>query len=341
MSYKLRDEIRGVTIGNAWVSDATMVVIAGELDVGERVVAALTAAGGGNTLVATNRRALVATKRKVDYECTYDALTEVEAKTGFLTRGINLRSDRRAYMYRTGIDKAGPVEMVAVIRRLMAESTLAGDDDDGVADMVVAREGTSALARLASAYIGVATPSRAEIAAMPGLLADGEQVALIANCRRGRDYGVLPATDSRALFLSEGEDGVVASEWWPHYIIERVELGVGAGRGSMSFIQLHTAEEVAQIDALDINGARQAAEFLRSKAGESTATDQHGAKRPLITRMARCLAVAAQHGVASAGEESLTADQIAQLQSIEALRDSGILSPDEFERMRARIYETG
>ena len=341
MMDKLREEIRRVTIGNAWVSDATLAVIAGKLDLGERVVAALTTTGGGNTLVATNRRALVVTKRKVAYQCPYDDLTEVEAKTGFLTRGINLRSAKRAYMYRTGIDKDGPIEMMAALRRLMAESALADGDADEAADIVVAREGASALARVASAYIGVATPSRAEIAALPGLLVEGEQVALIVNCRREWDYGALVATDARALFVSEGEDGVVASEWWPHDIIERVELGVGAGRGSLSYIQLHTAEEVTQIDALDIKGARQAAEFLRSKAGASTSVAQHEAIRPLITRLARCLAVAAQHGAASAGEESLTADQIAQLQSIEALRDSGILSPDEFERMRARIYETG
>lgn len=129
MMYELRHEIRRVTIGRTWVSDATLAVIAGALDSGERVVAVLTTAGGGNALVATNRRTIVATKRKVAYECPYDALTEVEAKTGFLTRGVRLRSAKRTYMYNyKELDKEGPAEMEAAIRRLLDGS--APDDDN-------------------------------------------------------------------------------------------------------------------------------------------------------------------------------------------------------------------
>lgn len=36
MVNELRYEVRQVTIGRAWVSDATLAVIAGELDSGER-----------------------------------------------------------------------------------------------------------------------------------------------------------------------------------------------------------------------------------------------------------------------------------------------------------------
>ena len=426
MMHELRHEIRRVTIGRAWISDATLEIIAGELDLGERVVAALTTAGGGNALVATNRRVIVATKRKVAYECPYDALTEVEAKTGFLTRGVRLRSAKRTYMYNyKELDKEGPVEMAAAIRRLLDGSAPDDDnDDEDATEIAVVGEGASALAQLASAYIGVATPSRAEIAALPGLLAEGEQVALIANCRREWDYGALVATDARALFVSEGEDGAdgaVATTSWPHDLIERVELG--AARNSLAYVQLHTADGVVRIDALDIDGARQAAEFLQSKAGASVGAAaqreladvdvDNGEDAPTAERadqreladayngegalagdvtggggtatgagenqgalmaeqvagagdvtgddggtatgadenqgalMAEQVAVtgdsASDDGGTAAGVGdgvgALTSDGATQLQSIETLRDSGILTAEEFERMRARIYE--
>ena len=470
MIDELRHEIRRVTIGNAWVSDATLAVIVGELDSGERVVAALTTAGGGNALVATNRRVIVATKRKIAYECPYDALTEVEAKAGFLTRGVRLRSAKRTYLYNyKELDKEGPVEMAAAIRLLLDGSAPDDDnDDEDATEIAVVGEGASALAQLASAYIGVATPSRAEIAALPGLLAEGEQVALITNCRRGRDYGALAATDARALFVSEGEDGVVAAESWPHSGTERVEIGVARSslayvqvhtadrvvqidaldivaaeswqqdliervqqciwgdirsgessveyamrvtsgyiqlhtavgvvqinpfhdieavkswqqdlierveqdmvRGSLGYIQLYTTDGVVQIDALDLDCARQAAEFLQSKAGvaagwaaqheladvdngEDAPTAELADQRELEDADKGEGALTGEQaagmddgagddgGAASgAGENqgALTDERTTQLQSIETLRDSGILTAEEYEQMRARIYE--
>ena len=525
MPDELRYEIRQVTLGRAWVSDATLAVISGELDSGERVVAALTNSGG-NTLFATNRRVIVANERNIIYECPHDAITEVEAKTGFLTQGVNLRSDKRAYLYRTGGDKEGPVEMAAAIRRLMAGSAPdddhdAGNDEDA-AETAVALARASAIGRLADAYIGVATPSRAEVSALPGLLAEGEQVALIANCRREWDYGALVATDARALFVSEGEDGAVVAASWPHDLVDRVEIGAarispayvqqntsdgvvrididshdivasaswqhdligrveqgffgeitierilegsipqlhtaeegsilqlhtadgvveidiaswrhdlierveqGVVGDSLAYIQLHTADWVVQIDALDIDCARQAAEFLQSKAnvaaraaavresadayksegaptadqvvgagdgagdgggiaagasenqvawtseqaagaGDSAGDEGGTAAGVGENQVARTGDQAAGAGdgagdeggaaagagenqvaltseqAAGAGENqgALAGEQAAQLQSIEALLDSVILTAEEFEQMRARIYERG
>ena len=475
MPDELRYEIRRVTLGRAWVSDATLAVIASELDSGERVVAALTNSGSGNTLFATSRRVIVANERNIAYECPHDAITEVEAKTGFLTQGVNLRSAKRAYLYRTGSDKEGPVEMAAAIRRLMAESALADDDNDAedagdATEIAVAIERASAIGRLADVYIGVATPSRAEVSALPGLLAEGERVALIANCRREWDYGALVATDTRAMFVSEGEDGAVVTASWPHDLVDRVEIGAarrslsyaqlhtadgvvqidaldivvaeswphdltecvargsldyiqmhtdngavqinpfdvdikilateteswlqdlierveqGVVRGSLAYIQLHTADGVVRLDAFDIDAAQQATEFLRSKMdaaagaaaqhkladadkGKDAPTAELADQRELEDADKGDGALTGEQAagagenqdsltseqVAGAGDgtggddgtaagasenkSALTSEQAAQLQSIEALRDSGILTAEEFERMRARIYE--
>ena len=330
-------------------------------------------------------------------------------------------SDKRSHLYRTGSDKDGPVEMAKVIKRLMA--AIATDDDDDATDVVVEPKWVSDLARLESAYIGVVTPSRAEITKLPDLLAEGERVSLITNCRRERDYGALVATDSRTLFVWEGDDGAVATASWPHIGTERVEHGAAA-RGSLAYVQLHTTDGVVQIDALDIDGARQAAEFLQSKAGASTgaaarrelagadkgagartgeqavgvgdgagdegvtaagagenqdartgeqvagagdgvgddgvtaagAGENQGARtgEPAAGAGENQDARTSEHAtgvgdgagddggtVAGVGENqgALTGEQAAQLQSLEALRDSGILSAEEFERMRARIYD--
>lgn len=244
-------ELARALIGARAAPPAVSRIAADELEPDETIAAALCAPNGFSALIATDRRAIIATKRKIAYDWSYDAIDKATAKTGFFKSHIQIAARGKPHKFPAGSDKEAAREMTDALNGLITEFKLRPDDADDSAPAPPDARG---------AYLGLPMPSRPEAALIEVALRPGETAALMANCRIDDHYGVIAATSARALIAiaslrqlrSIGYDEIISAAL--------------VGSKPLSHIIITAQDGRTRIDALDAEAAPQIAEFIQSKA---------------------------------------------------------------------------
>lgn len=271
-----RDIARNL-IGNRKAPPAVARILAAEIEDGESVAAAITAANGQSALIATNRKTLIVSKRKVVYEWSHDAISKIEPKSGLFKADIRIIANDRAHKYPVGSNKPAAREMAKMLTALIAESDLRAEDhEDTPAPPPQAPE---------AAYIGLPTPSRIELREIEYALNPSESVSLIANCRIDNDYGVIAATTERIMTALTRKRGVDSISY------RSVSDAALSPAKPLNHILLNTTNGLVRIDALDPEAAPQLCDYIQSRArargGRPVQDDSTriGAEDPLSLRL--------------------------------------------------------
>lgn len=264
-------------IGSRKAPPAVARILAAELEDGETIAAAISAPNGQSALIATNRRALIASKRKVVYEWSYDAITQAAPKNRLFKADIRIMANDRAHKYPVGSNKAAAREMAETLTALIAESDIRAENEPNAP--APPPQGPEA------AYIGFPTPSRIELREIEYALNPSESVSLIANCRIDNDYGVIAATTERIMTALTRKRGVDSISY------RSVSDAALSPAKPLNHILLNTTNGLVRIDALDPEAAPQICDYIQSRArarGARPVQDDSprvGAEDPLSLRL--------------------------------------------------------
>ena len=154
--------------------------------------------------------------------------------------------------------------------------------------------------------------SKWEVQALPDLLDDGELPERVIGGKYNGGIGILVATDRRLLFVDKGSFGSLQVEDFPYPTIQSVRSTAGAMFGS---ITIKSAGSSALIDDIVKRFSHEMANFVRKKA-----MDFNGTAAPVV-------ATGTVNQVSPADE----------LIKLSQLRESGILTDEEFQIQKARL----
>lgn len=147
---------------------------------------------------------------------------------------------------------------------------------------------------------------RKEINELPNILAATENVDHIVQGTYNHGQGILVSTNRRLVFVDKGLLYGLKVEDFPLDKISSIQYETGLIFGS---VKIHTSGNVALIDNIEKAGARKFAEFVRDKLSQPKET----------------AAPAAQP------------DVLDQLEKIAKLKESGILSQEEFTEQKMKL----
>ena len=154
--------------------------------------------------------------------------------------------------------------------------------------------------------------SKWEVQALPDLLDDGELPERVVGGKYNGGIGILVATDRRLLFVDKGSFGSLQVEDFPYPTIQSVRSTAGTMFGS---ITIKSAGSSALIDDIVKRFSHEMANFVRKKA-----MDFNGTAAPVVA-------------TGTVNQVSL-ADELIKLSQ---LRESGILTDEEFQIQKARL----
>ena len=154
--------------------------------------------------------------------------------------------------------------------------------------------------------------SKWEVQALPDLLDDGELPERVVGGKYNGGIGILVATDRRLLFVDKGSFGSLQVEDFPYPTIQSVRSTAGAMFGS---ITIKSAGSSALIDDIVKRFSHEMANFVRKKA-----MDFNGTAASVVA-------------TGTVNQVSL-ADELIKLSQ---LRESGILTDEEFQIQKARL----
>jgi hypothetical protein len=152
---------------------------------------------------------------------------------------------------------------------------------------------------------------RREIRKLADKLAPGERVLNLAQGELRTKQGLVVATDRRVMFV---EEGLVRSsiEDFPYDKISAVETGRGMVYGSLAITVAGAKGEIEKVVPKD--RAVEFGDYVRARIQGGPPTSGPPTPTP-----------------SSAG------DSMERLQKLAALRDAGVISPEDFEQQKARI----
>lgn len=155
---------------------------------------------------------------------------------------------------------------------------------------------------------------RKEIKELPNILAANETIDNIVQGTYNKGQGILVSTNRRLIFIDKGLLYGLKVEDFPLDKISSIQYETGILFGK---IKIHTSGNISLIEDIEKSAARKFAEFVRDKLSQPKEQ-----AAPVIIQQA-----AAQTSVL---------DQLAQLGQ---LKDSGILSADEFSEQKKKLLE--
>lgn len=155
---------------------------------------------------------------------------------------------------------------------------------------------------------------RKEIKELPNILAADEQIDNIVQGAYNKGQGILVSTNRRLVFVDKGLLYGLKVEDFPLDKISSIQYETGILFGK---IKIHTSGNVSLIEDIDKSAARKFAEFVRDK-------------------LSRPKEQAAPVIIQQAAPQNSVLDQLAQLGQ---LKDSGILSADEFSEQKKKLLE--
>lgn len=156
-----------------------------------------------------------------------------------------------------------------------------------------------------SAFLG-----RREISELPNILAPDEVIDNIAQGTYNNGQGILVSTDRRLLFVDKGLMFGLKVEDFPLDKISSIQYEIGLLLGD---IKIHTTGNAAKIENIEKASARGFAEFVRNKLSQPKEfVSQNVALEPNI---------------------------LDQLEKLAKLKESGILSEEEFNNQKKKLLE--
>lgn len=160
------------------------------------------------------------------------------------------------------------------------------------------------------------TGKKRDIRKLPEYLNDGERVLVMTGGRVANNLGLLVATDRRALFISEG----VINHSFEDFPYDRITT-ITSSRGMvLGKIIVHTGGAARVVDQVAKGEAEAVAAVIRERVEATTRERNYPA--PVSAQPLH-----AQAPVSIAAE----------LRELAELRDSGVLTPDEFAAEKARL----
>lgn len=151
---------------------------------------------------------------------------------------------------------------------------------------------------------------RKEINELPKILAPDEVVDNLAQGTYNKGQGILVSTNRRLLFVDKGLLYGLKVEDFPLDKISSIQYETGLLFGT---IKIHTTGNIAKIDDVEKASARSFSEFIRDKLSSPKASTP--------------APVAAQP------------DVLDQLEKLAKLKESGILSEEEFAEQKKKLLE--
>lgn len=156
-----------------------------------------------------------------------------------------------------------------------------------------------------SAFLG-----RREINELPSILASDEVVDNIVQGIYNKGQGILVSTNRRLIFIDKGPIFGLKVEDFPLDRISSIQYEIGLLLGD---IKIHTTGNVAKIENVEKASARSFSEFVRNKLSQP--------KEVVVQNIA---------------SEPSALDQ---LEKLAKLRESGILSEEEFNDQKKKLLE--
>lgn len=149
---------------------------------------------------------------------------------------------------------------------------------------------------------------RREIRELPDILAATEIIDNMVQGVYNNGNGILVSTDRRLLFVDKGILYGLKVEDFPLDKISSIQYDTGLLMGS---IKIHTSGNVAKIDNVDKKSARGFAEFVRNKLSQP--------KEALVQTIVK------------------EPDVLEQLEKLAKLKESGIISGEEFKEQKKKF----
>lgn len=151
---------------------------------------------------------------------------------------------------------------------------------------------------------------RKEINELPDILNANENIDNIIQGTFNNGQGILVSTNRRLVFIDKGLLYGLKVEDFPLDKITSIQYETGLILGK---VKIHTSSNIANIDNVEKNAARKFAEFVRNKLSEpKTVTTLQNNSEP---------------------------NALEQLEKLGKLKESGIISEDEFNEQKKKLLE--
>lgn len=183
-----------------------------------------------------------------------------------------------------------------------SEEALAEDEQVSDADI------RPDLVRLASEKLSFKMGVRKELKNLPGLLSEGEGVLNLASGQYGGRQGLLVVTDRRLLFYEKGM-GRSRQEDFPYSKISSIQTSTGMMSGELIIFASGNKAKVEKV--LPKERTTEIGDYIRNRISDD---------KPVTTPTAAAAPSAAD-----------------RLQTLQSMRDQGLVSDDEFEAKRQQI----
>jgi hypothetical protein len=148
-----------------------------------------------------------------------------------------------------------------------------------------------------------------EINELPKILAQDEQVDNLVQGIFNNGQGILVSTNRRLIFVDKGLLYGVKVEDFPLDKISSIQYETGLMFGK---VKIHTTGNVATIEQVDKTSSRKFAEFVRDKLSRPKETVTQAASQPNL---------------------------LDQIEKLGKLKESGILSDEEFTEQKKKLLE--
>lgn len=150
---------------------------------------------------------------------------------------------------------------------------------------------------------------RKEINELPNILALNESLDNLIQGVYNNGHGILVSTDRRLIFIDKGLIYGLKVEDFPLDKITSIQYETGIIFGK---VKIHTSGNIAVIDKVDKTSARQFGEFVRNKLSQPKTTAQPEMQQPSV---------------------------LDQLEKLGKLKESGILSEEEFNEQKKKLLD--
>ena len=150
---------------------------------------------------------------------------------------------------------------------------------------------------------------RKEINELPNILAVDEKIDNIVQGTYNNGMGILVSTNRRLVFIDKGLLYGLKVEDFPLDKITSIQYETGILMGK---IKIHTSGNIAEIDNIEKASTRNFSEFVRNKLSQPTKTTDTNNSQP---------------------------DILTQIEKLGKLKDSGIITEDEFAEQKKKLLE--
>ena len=284
-----------------------------EGEIVERLITGTYVTGNGlvnGVLVATNRRLLIVDKglfgKRKNEDFTYDKITTIESSTGRVSGELTVYASGNRETFKN-VYKDTCQDFAAHLRnklnRPLEQSTAPSTMKDDTAKATAIARATERIPAADRRFL-----AKREIDELPNILWEGEIVERLITGTYDDGLGVLAATNRRLIFIDKGLFGKLRIEDFTYDKITTIESSTGIIAGKLTVYASGNKESIENVYKFT---CQDFAAHLRNKLN-----------RP------------SEQATAPSTVAVSVADELGKLA---ALRDSGVLTQEEFDQQKQRL----